>query len=359
MGYTVHAACNYYENSAWTEEKLKEFRDILEKNNVVMHQIDFPRKPYHPVLLLKSFAQVKKLLKSVSFEMLHNQSCVSGILGRLACRKYKMKVFHTEHGFYYFKGSPLFNWIFFPFDLLCSFFTDVIITINKDDTRFSEKYMKAKQTVYIPGIGIDVDYFQNTVIDRQLMKRQLGIPEKSFIVLSVGELNENKNHATVLKAISKSKYHDIYYVICGEGTERENLCRLAEKLNMKDRLLLTGQKENVNEFYKLADAFAFPSKREGLGLAALEAMAAGLPIITSNKNGINDYAEQNKTGFMCEPEDVDGFCKAIETMVEDEKLRQKFAAYNIKKVKAFSQHTTDEIMRKVYEQTMGINGKDE
>ena len=352
MGYTIHVACNYFEKSAWTDEKLKEYRDVLEENNVVMHQIDFPRKPYNPFKLIKSYIQTRKLLKEVDFEMMHNQSCVSGILGRIAGRKHDMKILHTEHGFYYFKGGPLFNWIFFPFDLLCSYFTDTIITINKDDTKFCEKYMKSKKKVYIPGVGIDIDYYFNTEINKSIMREELGIPKDAFVVLSVGELNENKNHSAILKAISKSKYKNIYYVICGEGVERENLYNLASKLNMTDRFLLVGQKQNVNEFYKMADVFTFPSKREGLGLAALEAMASGLPIITSDRNGIDDYAENNKTGLMCPPDDIDGFCKAIETIYEDKELRDRFSLYNIEKSKDFSHHKTDNIMKKVYKEAI-------
>jgi len=352
MGYTIHAACNYYENSAWTDEQLEEYRSILRENSVVMHQIDFPRKPYHPISLIKSYFQTKRLLKKIDFEMLHNQSCVSGILGRIACRKYDMKVIHTEHGFYYFKGGPLFNWIFYPFDRLCSYFTDAIVTINKDDTAFAKKHMRAKKVVYIPGVGIDVDYYQNTVIDKEAMKEKIGLPKNSFVVLSVGELNENKNHSAILRAISKIDSQDIYYVICGEGTEKENLVKLAKELGMEKRLFLMGQRKNVNEFYKMADVFAFPSKREGLGLAALEAMASRLPLVTSNKNGINDYAENELTGYMCSPEDIDRFSEAILKLYKNTELRETFGAYNIEKVKGFSQKKTDEIMLKLYKDTL-------
>lgn len=352
MGYKIHVACNYEEKSAWTDEQLKEFKNILTANNVTMHQIDFPRKPYHPISLLKSYIQTRKLLAENEFTMMHNQSCVSGILGRIAAKKHKIKILHTEHGFYYFKGGPLFNWIFYPFDWLCSHFTDAIITINKDDTAFAKKYMKTKKVVYIPGVGIDVDYYFYTNVDKIKFKEQLGIPKDAFVVLSVGELNSNKNHSAILKAISALKEENIYYVICGEGVERNNLNSLANELGIKNRFILAGQRKNVNEFYKIADIFAFPSKREGLGLAAIEAMASGLPLITSNKNGINDYAENGKTGFMCEPDDIDGFSKAISLLYKDIKLQDEMKSYNVLKAKDFSQEKTDEIMLGLYKEIL-------
>ena len=352
MGYKIHVACNYQEKSAWTDEQLQEFKTILTENDVTMHQIDFPRKPYHPISLLKSYIQTRKLLKQNAFVMMHNQSCVSGILGRIAAKKYKMKILHTEHGFYYFKGSPLFNWIFYPFDWLCSWFTDAIVTINKDDTAFAEKYMKTKKVVYIPGVGIDTEYYLNTQIDVNEIRQQNGIPKDAFIVLSVGELNSNKNHSTILKAISTLREKNIYYVVCGEGAERSNLILLAEQLGMKERFILAGQRKNVNEFYKIADVFAFPSKREGLGLAAIEAMASGLPLVTSNKNGINDYAENRKTGFMCEPDDVKGFSEAILSFYKSSDLRSKMSTYNIIKAREFSEEKTDEIMSNLYKEIL-------
>jgi len=352
MGYTVHAACNFDDRSAWTDEQIEEYKTILKENNVTMHQIDFPRKPYHPILLFRSYVQIKKLLKEYTFVMMHNQSCVSGILGRIACKKHKMKIVHTEHGFYYFVGGPIVNWIFYPFDKICSYITDTIITINQDDTAFAKKHMRAKNVAYIHGVGIDIDYYNNTVIDKAKMREELGIPENAFVVLSVGELNENKNHSVILKAIACLEKKDIYYIICGEGVERDNLQQLARDLGIEDRFILTGLVKNVNEYYKMADIFAFPSKREGLGLAALEAMASGLAIITSNKNGINDYAEDGKTGFMYEPGDVQGFSKGIMTVYNDRDLLEKFGKYNKKQVLSFSNDEADKVIKGVYTEVL-------
>lgn len=353
MGYTIHVACNFKERSAWTDEQVNVMVDELNGMNVVMHQLDIPRKPWHPLQLWKAYNQVKRMAKENDFCMMHNQSCVSGIIGRIALHKQIPLIMHTEHGFYYFVGSPKINWIFYPFDKLCSKWTDALITINKDDFAFSKERMKAKKCIYIPGVGIDTVFYRNTVIDRKAMRAAHNISESAFVISSVGELNENKNHAVIMKAIARLDLSDIYYVINGEGTEKENLRSLANELGIGERVILTGNVTNINEYLKMADVFAFPSKREGLGLAALEAMASGLPLVTSNKNGINDYAENGKTGFMCEPEDVDAFAEAIKQLHDDENLRRKFAVYNLEKVKEFDNDATDKIMQKAYEDVLG------
>ncbi len=352
IGCSVHVACNFKDRSAWTDQQISEMTDKLKKMNVTMHQIDMPRKPWHPFQLIKAYGQVKRLERENTFYMMHNQSCVSGIIGRIALHKKIPIIMHTEHGFYYFKGGPLINWVFYPFDKLCSKWTDVLITINKDDFLFSKNYMKAKQCVYIPGVGIDTSYYRNTVIDRKEMRALHGIPENAFVISSVGELNENKNHAIIIKAMAKLKIEDIYYVINGAGVERNHLEMLVNEMKLKDNVIFTGNIENVNEYLKMADIFAFPSKREGLGLAALEAMASGLPLVTSNRNGINDYAENGKTGFMCEPDNEEAFADAIKRLYKDKELRKSIGEYNYKEVKKFDSEATDVIMREIYKRLL-------
>ena len=348
MGYEVHAACNFMDRSSWSDEEIENIRKQLIEMNVKLHQIDFPRKPYHPVLLVKAYRQISKLLKSMPFVMLHNQSPVSGILGRFCCRKRPIKVINTCHGFFFFKGCPIYNWIFYPFEKKCSRWTDVLITINKNDYEFAQKHMRAKKTMYIPGVGIDNEYYSDTLIDNFKMRKNLGIPKDSFVVLSVGELNKNKNHEIILKAIKTMGVDDVYYVINGDGELREHLSDTAKSLGLADRFIMTGNVKNVNEYYKMADVFAFPSKREGLGLAALEAMASGLPIVTSNSNGINDYSKDGVTGFVLDADDENGFALALKKLYDSSELRKEFGKENMVRVLDFGEKTTDAIMFEVY-----------
>src|SRR5699024_6464187 len=116
----------------------------------------------------------------------------------------------------------------------------------------------------------------------------------------------NKNHEIVLEAIAKLRRSNIYYVICGKGPLDCYLKNKAEKLNLGKQFKLLGYREDIIEICKSSDVFVFPSRREGLGLAALEAMAAGLPIITSNIHGIVDYSVHGVTGYNYQPSDTKG-----------------------------------------------------
>jgi glycosyltransferase involved in cell wall biosynthesis len=113
---------------------------------------------------------------------------------------------------------------------------------------------------------------------------------------------------------------------------------------------LLGFRDDVIEVMKAADCFVFPSKREGLGMAALEAMAAGLPLITSNVHGINDYSIDGVTGYKCSPEDVTGFARAIRTMQLDFDLSHQMGIHNSESVKAFDVDRSKSEMRRIYSQ---------
>lgn len=336
-GYMVEVASN-------GEEKIP-FCDVH-------HQIDFQRSPLKKDNI-NSYFKLKRVIENGDYDIIHCHTPVAAMLTRLAARKVKKegtRVIYTAHGFHFFKGAPLKNWlIYFPVEWLCSFFTDTLITINTEDFEFAKKHLHAKQTEYVHGVGIDTEKFKNIEVDRDKKREELGIPKESFAVLSVGELNDNKNHETVLRAIAKLERKDIVYVICGQGDKKEYLENLAKELGMEDRLILAGYRKDIAEIYKCCDLFAFPSKREGLGMAALEAMTSGLSVVGSNVHGIPDYLIDGKTGFGCSPWDVDAFAEKIQMLINDQELRNTIGEKNKKFVEKFDLGNSIKEIKKIYD----------
>ncbi len=308
----------------------------------------FPFKPNN----IKAFFALRKIIKREQFDIIHCHTPSGGVLARLAAigaKKKGCRVMYTAHGFHFFKGAPLVNWlVYFPIEWVCSFFTDTLITINKEDYSFAKKHMHAKEIEYIPGIGVDVEKYKSINVDREKMRIELGIPAESFAVLSVGELNDNKNHEVVLRAIAGLDRKDIVYVICGEGDKREYLKNLAIELGMSDRLFLLGYCDDIPGITKCCDIFAFPSKREGLSLALLEAMAAGLPCVVSGIRGNLDLIADGKNGYLCNPLAVNEFAEKINALIEDVDLRTSFSAVVIKSAEKFSIENSNKYMKRIY-----------
>ena len=155
---------------------------------------------------------------------------------------------------------------------------------------------------YIHGIGVNPDRLQTDMITMNVRKK-LRIPEKAFLILSVGEINANKNQKVIIDALRYIEDSDIYYILCGRGRNVRRLRKLTRKYGIEGNVRFVDYRKDVVNFYRQADVFALPSYREGLPIALLEAMYCGVPPITSNARGINDVMKNEVTGIVCSPED--------------------------------------------------------
>lgn len=352
LGYQVDVACNFGKENPISKKDIEDFRKILKNKRIRVIKTKCPRSIFAIGNIITTYTQLKKIADRESYDLVHTQSPIGGVICRLAFRHARekgTKVIYQAHGFYFYKGAPLLYWIlYYPIEVICSRFTDVLITINEEDYTLAKKHMYGKKIVYIPGAGVDINKFENVKVDRNLKRKEIGVPEDAFLLLSVGELNDNKNHATIIKAIAKLHASNIYYAIAGTGAMKDSLVKLAISEGVQDNLKLLGYRNDVQELYHTADVFCFPSKREGLGLAAVEAMLSGLPIITSNIQGINDYSKNGITGYKCAPLDVNGFSEAIRNLHDDPDLRKKMGKYNRAYAKKYDQKSVLNYMYNVY-----------
>lgn len=301
--------------------------NLAEKNGLKLDFADkvfdvpFERSPFSPKNI-RAYREIRRILAENQYDYIHCNTPVGGVVTRLAARKLRKKgtkVFYTAHGFHFYKGAPLVNWLlFYPLEKLFAHYTDKLITINQEDFALAQKKMKAKEVLYVPGVGIDVKRFRDAVADRCAKRGELGVPDDAFLLLSVGELNKNKNHQIIIKAMAEIPNTQIHYAIAGGGPLKEYLENLARELGVADRVHLLGYRRDVAELYKVSDVFCFPSFREGLSVAVMEAMASGIKLIVSNIRGNTDMVQDQKNGLICPPDDLDAFVGAIRNMMEPE-----------------------------------------
>lgn len=344
-GHTVEIACN---------DKAAPVPNCYCEWGCTVYQIDCSRSPLS-VRNLKAVKELKTIVEENQYDIVHCHTPIAGAVTRLACknlRKNGVRVFYTAHGFHFYKGAPLKNWlIYYPIEKFCSYFTDTLITINHEDYELAKKKMKAKRVEYVPGVGVDVDKFANTVVDRAAKRRELGIPEDAFLLLSVGELNENKNHQIVIRALAELKNSNIHYMIAGEGPLKGYLKNLALELGVADQVHILGFRNDVPELYKVADVNVFPSIREGLGLAAVEGMTAGLPLICSDNRGTREYAKCGKNAIVCS-NSVTEYASAVLTLLNDASKRTEYGNSGMFDSRQFDFRIIEKMTMKIYGYTV-------
>lgn len=297
-GYSVDVASNGVTKFPFVDKK---------------YNIPFTRNPIS-ISNVQSYKNIKQIINNNDYDIIHCHTPVGGVIGRLAAKNTNSKVIYMAHGFHFYKGAPLKNWlIFYPIEKYLSKYTDVLITINNEDYNLAKKKFKSNQVEYIPGVGIDVNDIENVQITGNI-REELHLEPTDKIILSVGELNENKNHELVIKALSEINDKNIIYLIAGEGHLKSYLGKVCEEYNVLDRVKFLNYRNDVISIMKQSNLFVFPSKREGLPVSVMEAMACNLPIVLSNIRGNEDLIKDSRMRF--NPKNVEELIEILNNFFE-------------------------------------------
>ena len=317
------------------------------------YDILFERNPLK-IRNIKAYKELKKVIDEGEYDIIHCHTPVGAMLTRLAAkqaRKHGTKVFYTAHGFHFYKGAPVINWLlYYPIEKWLSQYTDVLITINKEDYERAKTF-KAGKVCYVPGVGIDLKKFNVGYVDKEQKRKEIGVRSDDFILLSVGELIPRKNHEVVIRAMSVLKQNDklehIEYMICGRGVYEADLKELAKKLNVTDHVHFLGYRSDVSEICNCSDLFVFMSHQEGLPVALMEAMACGLPVICSNIRGNTDLIENGISGLISNNTPGE-LAESINVMRNDNALRERLASAALQKIKMFDVGRVEEKLIRFY-----------
>lgn len=354
MGYRVDVACNFdYEINPISKEQVEDCKKQLTDRGCHIFDIDCPRSVNSIGALYSTYKQLKEIAKG-KYDLVHTQSPVGGVLCRLAFkkarRKYGTRVIYQAHGFHFYDGAPKINWmIYYPIERLCGKITDTLLTINLEDFNRAKKKKICENVIYVPGIGLDTEKFKKDELTRtqkKELRKSIGIPTDAFLMFSVGELNENKNHQIIIRALADIDNDKVFYVIAGCGEGEKKLVEVVHQLDLSRRVKLIGFRTDVKDLYHIADAFVLPSLREGLNVSLMEAMCSGLPCLVSKIRGNVDLIDE-KGGYVFEPTDIEECKNAISKLISTNSCK-KFGKYNQLKIDNFGKRHITEIMKDVY-----------
>ena len=231
---------------------------------------------------------------------------------------------------------------------------DKIITVSesaKSDIIKNLGVEANKIDVIYPGIDLEIYNKNYTDEEKKKVKEKYFLPENYLLFL--GTIEPRKNLVNVLKAFAKFKAKDkkMKLVVSGKlGWKSENIPELIERLGIKDNIIFTGYVDEIDKvlIYKLAKIFLFPSIYEGFGMPILEAMAAGIPVITSNCSSMPEVV--GESGILINPNSYDEICNAIEDITnEDRKSLQKRITLGIERSKKFTWNESSKKLELLYE----------
>lgn len=305
---------------------------------------------------IKAYKELKKIINDNHYDIIHCHTPVGGVLARLAARKERKKgtkVLYTAHGFHFYKGAPILNWlIYYPIEKIMAHYTDCLITIVNEDYEFAKKHLKAKEIRHINGIGMNTERFSKKITEEQKsnLRKQLGIKEKDIVFSYVAELNKNKNQILLIKTIEKlkEKIPNIKLLLVGDGICMKKYQNEVKKRNLKNNVIFLGKREDVPEILSITDIYVASSKREGLPLNIMEAMYMEIPVVATNNRGHKELIENDKTGILLKRNVIGEMLEKVEELIQnDKKIEYLKKSANLKVEKYILKNVLRK-MQKVY-----------
>lgn len=351
LGYQVELCANF-ENGEGPEIHNQKYVSECAMKGIKTHSIPFTR---HSLTgSLKCLPQLKTLLIKEEYDIVHTHTETGGLLLKLACgAKGKSKFAYTPHGMSFWKGSSLKSQLVYkPLERWICSVMDMNLGMNKEEVAYLEEWNKRTAT-YVHGIGLDVKRMQQPIRSRTEVRTELGLTNGEKLIVSIGELDGNKNHITVIRALSRLGRKDFKYVVCGVGPNKDMLNSEANRLGLKDNVVLAGYRSDIPDILSATDIFIFPSFHEGMPVSALEAMACGLPVIASKIRGNVDIVRDGDNGYLFEPSDVETLTQKIFLLMDDEDLRITMGEKNKVLVQDFSFENVTYELKEVYSNLIG------
>ncbi|GKU75845.1 glycosyltransferase family 4 protein [Paenibacillus sp. L3-i20] len=313
---------------------------------------------------VKAYRELKSIIDKEGYSIIHCHTPMGGALARLAARgarKRGAKVVYTAHGFHFYKGAPLANWLlYYPIEKFLATVTDCLITINNEDFRraLTDRF-RAREIHHVHGVGVPTGTFCPLSEEGKKELRSLyNYSEDQFLMIYGAEFNANKNQELIIRALAKlkEKMPDAKLLFAGEGTMLGSCRDLANQLGVAQMVDFLGYRKDMKQLMPICDVAVSSSLREGLPVNIMEAMASGLPIVATTNRGHQELIEEGRNGFLVEPNDVEAFASRLQLLYNFRESRLEMGRRSLERVKDYSidrvQMELQELYKPLMEQTV-------
>lgn len=343
-GYEIHVAAR--DNLAEKNGLSLEFADCV-------YDVPFDRSPLSKKNIA-AYSRLKEIIDSTEFEIISCNTPVGGVLTRLAARKARKKgtrVFYTAHGFHFYQGAPLKNWLtFYPLEKLLAHKTDVLVTVAGEDYALAQDKMKT-EIRRIHGIGANTEKYKPLPQEEIVrMKEKEGLAAAYPVLLCVGELLRNKNQAAAINALAKvrEKYPQARLLLAGNGPLLPELEKTARELQVEGSVDFLGYRTDLERYINMADIVLACSFREGLPMNVIESMLCAKPVIASVNRGHRELVEDGQTGYLVKADDPDAFAGKVTALLESPESYRIFCENALKRAEPYKDKNVLAELREIY-----------
>lgn len=229
--------------------------------------------------------------------------------------------------------------------------SDAITAVSESLKEDTLKEFDIKKPIHVIHNFIDT---ASKVRDQLACKRRFDIaPPEERIITHISNFRKIKRLPDVIKVFAKVIEHQpAKLLLVGEGPEREKAERLAAKLGIEEKVLFLGNSNEIDKILTISDLFILPSETESFGLAALEAMVWGVPVISSNVGGLPEINKQGETGFLSDPGDIEDMAKNALYILQDQSILDQFRLNARKQAARFDIHQIVPYYESLYEKVL-------
>jgi glycosyltransferase involved in cell wall biosynthesis len=317
----------------------------------------------HPVKDIAAFITLLRLMRRGHYDIVHTHTTKAGILGRLAARAARVPVIvHTPHGHAfqgYLRGSG--SRALLLVERALGRITDGIICLTDAEMRDHLEAGVGRRSQYsVIHSGVDLDRIKTAAqLNGSNGSRPQGLPGKGPLIGCIARLVPVKGIATLIQAIPQitKEVPDAFLVLIGDGPQRSELRAEASRLGVLDRVAFLGLRHDVPELLPFFDLVVLPSINEGMGKAAVEAMAAGRPVVGSRIVGIKDVVVDGRTGLLFPPGDSRALAQSVVRLLLDPALSAAFGQAGSKEASRYSINTMVQQITALYESLYAERGR--
>lgn len=316
--------------------------------------VPFTRSPFR-LSNIKAYRQLKEIIDRENYDIIHTHTPMGSVVTRLAARdarKRGARVIYTAHGFHFFAGAPLANWlIYYPVEKWMARHTDTLITINDEDYQRAKRKFKT-DVQYVPGVGIDPKKFdiKMTKAEKTKLRKSLGLKDSDFVIIYVAELLKRKNQTWLVRSLVNfiKANPDTHLLLPGKDSLRGKLHVLVGDLGLQGRVHLLGYRTDIPQLMKVSDLAVSASTQEGLAVNIMEAMGSQLPVLATDCRGNRDLISDGKNGFLVRIGDSGDFVATLEKIYKNESLRATMVENGTSNIKEYEAARIRGMMREVY-----------